>query len=191
MNILYLGPRNENIIEFLKNDCANVVQKETKIEENDLIGIDYIVSYGYRYIIEKSIVDRFYRKAINLHISYLPWNRGADPNLWSFLSDTPKGVTIHYISSGLDNGDIIIQEKIQYDRQDTLKTSYDRLQKCIEKLFYSSWHKIKENKIQCKTQNESKGSYHRSIDKNIYLNLLTDGWNTKVIDILGKAELYE
>lgn len=191
MKILYLGPKNENIIAFLKNDNNTVVQQETKIKANDLIGIDYIVSYGYRYIIEKSIVDRFYQKAINLHISYLPWNRGADPNLWSFFNDTPKGVTIHYISSGLDTGDIIIQDKIEYDKEDTLKTSYDKLQNCIEKLFCSSWHEIKRNKVQCKRQSKYEGSYHRSIDKNIYLNLLTDGWNTKVIDILGKVELYE
>lgn len=191
MNILYLGPENQNIIEFLRNDYNNVVQQEAKIKEIDLIDIDYIVSYGYRYIIENSIVDKFYRKAINLHISYLPWNRGADPNLWSFLNDTPKGVTIHYISSGLDTGDIIIQNEIQYDKEDTLKTSYDKLKNCIEKLFCSSWHNIKENKIQGKKQSGSKGSYHRSIDKNIYLSLLSDGWNTKVVDILGKVELHE
>ena len=33
-------------------------------------------------------------KIINLHISFLPFNRGYYPNLWSHQEGTPSGVTI-------------------------------------------------------------------------------------------------
>ncbi len=29
------------------------------------------------------------KSIINLHISYLPWNKGAYPNVWSFIDETP------------------------------------------------------------------------------------------------------
>ena len=37
-----------------------------------------------------------------MHISYLPFNRGAHPNYWSFKDNSPKGVTIHFIDNGID-----------------------------------------------------------------------------------------
>jgi len=54
---------------------------------------DFIISYGYRHIITPDIIDAMSDKVrgdriINLHISYLPYNRGSDPNLWSWLNDT-------------------------------------------------------------------------------------------------------
>ena len=49
---------------------------------------------------------------INLHISYLPYNKGAHPNFWSWVKNTPKGVSIHLISEKIDAGDIIFQKKL-------------------------------------------------------------------------------
>ena len=38
---------------------------------------DFIISYNYGFIITKDIIDYMDGKIYNLHISYLPWNRGA------------------------------------------------------------------------------------------------------------------
>jgi len=72
-------------------------------------------------------------RAINLHPSLLPWNRGAHSNFWSFLEDTPKGVTIHIIDEGIDTGDILLQKKIKFDQsKETLRSSYGRLQQELQ-----------------------------------------------------------
>ena len=103
---------------------------------------DFIVSYKYRFIISHDIVAYMKRKIVNLHISLLPWNRGADPNLWSFLKDTPKGITIHYIDSGVDTGDILLQKEFDFNlEEDTLKTTYDFLNKEIIRLFKNNYKK--------------------------------------------------
>ncbi len=44
-------------------------------------------------------------------MGYLPFNRGAHPNFWSFMEKTPSGVTMHEINSGIDKGKIIVQKK--------------------------------------------------------------------------------
>lgn len=161
-------------------------EERIQLEDLERAGIEFIVSYKYRYLIRQPILQKYERKAINLHISYLPWNRGADPNLWSFLEDTPKGVTIHYIDSGLDTGDIIAQQMVTFSPQDTLKTSYEHLTATIEDLFVSEWPTIRSGKVEGTVQPVG-GSYHRMADKQAYSHLLADSWETPIERLLGKG----
>jgi methionyl-tRNA formyltransferase len=65
-------------------------------------------------IINEDLVNKLKNPIINLHIGYLPFNRGFHPNLWSFLENTPSGVTIHEIDKGLNTGPIILQKQINF-----------------------------------------------------------------------------
>ena len=191
MNILFLGPDKtpqNAIIKFLINDGANVIRcdENLNVEAFDKNKYEYLISFGYRFIISKEVLSLFKEKAINLHISYLPWNKGTDPNLWSILENTPKGVTIHQMDYDLDTGQILYQKEISFDDNDTLKSSYDKLQTGLVELFKANWDNIKYNKVIPKRQ-KGTGSYHKSSDKNSYLELLTDGWDTKIKDLEGKA----
>jgi methionyl-tRNA formyltransferase len=189
MKILLLGPERVWLKGFLEGFGDQVIQYQDKLDENSSIlnDVDFIISYGYRYIIKPDILQKFKNRAINLHISYLPWNKGADPNLWSFLEDSPKGVTIHYIDSGLDTGDIIVQTEVPYQENDTLRTTYERLTQTIEQLFTEYWPLIREGKVKGIPQPKG-GSYHKLKDKEKYLYLLTDGWDTPVRNLIGKAK---
>ena len=73
-------------------------------------------------------------------MSYLPYNRGAHPNFWSFVNNTVKGVTIHEIDQGIDTGKIILQKSIKFDLKKnpkmTFKQTYNILFKRIRKSFY-------------------------------------------------------
>ena len=148
---------------------------------------DWIVSFGYRHIIHPSVLAQFGSRAINLHISMLPWNRGADPNLWSFLEDTPKGVSIHYLDSGIDTGKILVQREVLPTRQDTLRTSYERLLREIESLFIDTWPAIRSGKKDCRQQDGS-GSFHVLSDRKRFQSYLTEGWETPVKKIVGLAK---
>ena len=184
MKILYLSP-HRRLIEFLEDNGDEVVQSIEPLTDDMLKDIDFIISYGYRRKIAKEVTDRFVGRAINLHISYLPYNRGADPNLWSFLEDTPKGVTIHYLDGNIDTGDIISREEVQFDFEaDTLRTTYTRLSDTIEALFCRTWPEIRAGKVNSLPQL----TYHRIRDKDAYEHLLMRGWDTLIKDILGKAK---
>ena len=191
MNILFLGPDKtpqNAIIKFLINDGANVIRcdENLNVETFDKNKYEYLISFGYRFIISKEVLSLFNEKAINLHISYLPWNKGSDPNLWSILENTIKGVTIHKIDEGLDTGEILFQRKIMFKENDTLKSSYDKLHNKIIELFIENWNKIKMDTA-IPIKQKSTGSYHKSSDKNSYLKLLTNGWETKINDLKGRA----
>jgi len=60
-------------------------------ERKDLSKWDLIISYGYRHIISKHVIATAKRPIINLHIAYLPYNRGAHPSFWAFYDRTPSG----------------------------------------------------------------------------------------------------
>lgn len=190
MNVLLLGPHRPQLMDFIQASGDRVIEFEQAIDSLNhpvLQDIDYIVSYGYRHIIRPEVLDRFFQKAINIHISLLPWNRGADPNLWSFLEDTPKGVTIHYIDRGIDTGDILAQKELFFQENETLRTSYEKLCQAGEALFMEKWPAIAQGRLNAFPQ-QGKGSFHYSKDRKPYEKLLTQGWDTPVVQLIGKAK---
>jgi methionyl-tRNA formyltransferase len=178
MKILLLSPYNKpDIIKFLESFGDDVTQSAERLTEPP--DADFIISYGYRHILKKSILDKLKNEPINLHISYLPWNRGADPNLWSFIDGTPKGVTIHFIDDGIDTGDIIAQRYLVPDRDvDTFRSFYGKLQACIEDLLYKTWGYIRGGRAKRYPQT----TCHTVDDKEPYAPLLELGWDTPIRD---------
>lgn len=182
MKILLLSP-HAHLVEYLMSYGDEVTQTIEPLTDELLQDKEFIISYGYRYILKKPVLDKFKDRAINLHISYLPWNRGADPNLWSFLENTPKGVTIHFLDEGIDTGDIIAQRYMKYDIDDTLRTFYDKLSGCIEDMFMKVWPYIRDGKARRYKQ----GTYHSLKDKEKYQHFLAEGWDTPVKNIIGRG----
>lgn len=141
-----------------------------------------LVSYGYRHIVGVDVLRAFGGRAINLHISFLPWNRGADPNLWSWLEGTPKGVTIHWMTPELDRGEIIAQRHVPLDSCHTLRSSYVSLQVEMANLFREWWPRIERGDLPRRPQRAS-GTYHRSSDKTTHLAALSNGWDTPCAEV--------
>ena len=190
MNILLLGMTPSPLRTIVESADCRVLETDQKISVDFLSAhsVDFAVSYRYRHIITRDIIDYLRSRVVNLHISYLPWNRGADPNLWSFLEDTPKGITIHYIDEGIDTGDIIAQRLVDFDiNHDTLSTSYQKLNQEITRLFVECWSSIRAGACGCKKQ-PGGGSFHRMIDKIPFQHLFEErGWDTPVKELIGQA----
>lgn len=183
--ILFLGPGDSPLYDWLRKK-ENRVLYSTQPVTLDFIeqeNISFLISYGYRHILSREVVNYFDRRAVNLHASYLPWNRGADPNFWSFMDDTPKGVTIHYLDEGLDTGDIIVQEKVEFrQEEDSFSKTYARLQTQIQDLFKQNWQKIKLGRCP-KIQQPRGGSFHLVKDKTALFESLPKGWDSRVDEI--------
>ena len=185
MNILLLSPYPEKIIQPLIQHSDVVVCRHEPIDPGFLAEwkIDRIVSYGYRHILRDPIPALYHHRIINLHISMLPWNRGADPTFWSVYENTPKGVSIHYIDAGIDTGDLLIQKEVPLTNAMTLLDAYLKMKREIEELFAQSWPLLRENKIIPFSQSGT-GSHHRLKDKTPFFNALPQGEKT----FLGELE---
>jgi len=186
MKILFLGYKQNSILDFLQKSDHNITSTDAKLSLEDISTLDpdIIISYGYRHIIKKAVIDQYPNRIINLHISLLPWNRGVSPNLWSFATDTPKGVTVHLLDEGIDTGDILYQEEVSFPEEVTLSESYAILKETIEKLFIKKWPKIEHNDYVPIKQDLSRGSYHNLREsKKLISRLGEQGWDTKAKDV--------
>lgn len=192
MKILLLGSENINFSKKIEKLGDEVISSEKELHHDDKIleWADFILVYSYRFIISEEIIKRFENKIVNMHISYLPWNRGADPNMWSIIDNTPKGVSIHYIDAGIDTGPIILQKIVEISLEDTLRQSYEKLQDSIQKLLLENWKNIKKGTL-VSFQHKEKGTHHFSKDSIKIKENLSDGWDTtgyELIQIYSKIK---
>ncbi len=188
MIVLALGPENPLIRAAIEAEGDCVVAVDSPLHSGDplLDTADCLVSFGYRHLIPAEVLAPFGVRAMNLHVSMLPWNRGADPNLWSFLEQTPKGVSIHVLDPGLDTGPLLLQRAVRMEDADTLRTSYERLKSEIEDLFIQHWSELRAATIAPRPQ-DGLGTVHRVADKERFADLLTQGWDTPVSGLIGAA----
>jgi len=182
-NCLFLGydSKKTSLIKFLKSKKIKVKLYRNKILTYEIAKkYDIIISFGYRKIISKKIISKLSRPIVNLHISYLPYNRGAYSNFWSFVNKTEKGVTIHEIDYGIDTGNIIFRKKVDFktNNKNTFKSTYKVLILEIEKLF-----KKKYKPIFLKTYTPKKQLIKTKL--NLKKNPPeTINWNTRINDFL-------
>lgn len=127
---------------------------------------DIAVSVFFGYILAGDLIDVFPKGVVNVHPSYLPYNRGSYPNVWSILERTPAGVSLHYIDEGIDTGAIIARKKVPVDPVDTGATLYRKLEKSCIQLFVNTWPQIVAGTVTPIAQNRDEGTYHRTADVN-------------------------
>ncbi|MDL0119329.1 formyltransferase family protein [Halobacterium salinarum] len=123
---------------------------------------DFVISCGYPHIVPKKILDIPDEGCLNLHPAYLPYNRGANPNVWSIVEGTPAGVTLHWMDSGIDTGDIIARRTVETGFTDTGRDLHERLEEAQVKLFQEIWPDVVSGNVPEIKQSEEKGTYHRT-----------------------------
>lgn len=181
MRVLLLSPHPERLAPIFETSRDEVVVQTDPLETPP--DADFIVSYGYRHIIPPTVLRHFIRKTVNIHIGYLPWNRGADPNFWSWFDNTPKGVTFHQIDKGVDTGDILLQSGYRWmDNSRTLRSTYDDLHKDVVRLFAVLWPMLRTGNVPSAPQ-KAGSTYHRSSDKDKFFAMLSRGWDTPVCEV--------
>ena len=95
------------------------------ILENDIEKTDYIVLAGYLSILSENFINKWNRKIINIHPSLLPKFGGKGMygmNVHRAVieaKETESGCTIHFVDTGVDTGEIILQIKVPVLSDDT------------------------------------------------------------------------
>lgn len=132
------APENNDFIEFL--DSVKVEFTYTSInncfDEINESGYTHLLSVYYRYIISDSILGVVKNKAMNLHPSLLPDYKGTFSSVWAILNaEKETGVSFHYMTSGVDEGNIILQQKLEIKPWDTAYSLYNKLISLFVKYF--------------------------------------------------------
>src|SRR5713226_4765221 len=81
---------------------------------------ELLVVAAYGQILSKDVLTVPSHGGINVHASLLPKYRGAAPVAWAiYHGETRTGVTIIRMTTGLDAGDMLAQEKLAIGRDET------------------------------------------------------------------------
>lgn len=100
---------------------------------------DILISNGCPYILP--IADLPSRLYINIHPSYLPDLRGADPAIGSILYSRDCGATCHYMDNTVDTGPIIDQVLIPYSHDLDVTTLYQLTFIAEKQVFSTALHR--------------------------------------------------
>lgn len=165
-SIIFLGLNDigKKIYEWLtERDDATVMALITELNQLSLIEQlepDLLISAGFRHIVPDKILSIPDRGAVNVHKSYLPNNRGANPNVWSIIEDAPAGVSIHYMTAKVDAGDIIDRRTVPIYPDDDGRSLYERLEEAQFNQFTEVWPEIRDGTVEATSQDPEAGSYH-------------------------------
>ena len=187
-SILFLTNNQDSLAlaEWLKEAEPDkevyVISNKIDLKMVQALQPEFIVSYNYRHLVPADVLEYMQGKAVNLHVSMLPYNRGSSPNFFSFLDNTPKGVSIHEMTAGLDKGKILCQKELTFDEeQETFASSYAKLQQAIMALFKENWEAIKAGKCEGFLP-EGKGTYHTMKELEAFRAEYPFAWDEKIAE---------
>lgn len=118
----------ENLRLLRKDFPSPEAYQERIIEELKHRNIDYVFLLSFKYIIREPMLKAFPNRIVNIHPSLFP----------SFLSTTTaiqealeygvkvSGITTHIIDDKIDEGTILCQEPIRFEKGETFETVYPK-----------------------------------------------------------------
>lgn len=177
MRILFLTNNwevTEPLYSWLQEQGNDVFVSEDNINRSPYIRADLVVSYCYQHILYREVIEDYNGRCINLHNSYLPYGRGSNPLFWAVKDGGPIGVSIHWMVPEVDAGAVIAQTKMVVHPNSTFREVYEAQHELLQKLFKQYWKTIKD----------TVGSYHTQKDFEREKHVLTNGWDTKIGEVM-------
>lgn len=127
---------------------------------------DIIITCAYGQIIPNALIETPEYSAINVHASLLPKLRGGAPIHHAIIDGYDKtGITIMYMSSKMDAGDIISQKEVPITDTDNVGTLHDKLSSVGTKLLKETLSLIFERTNKRIKQNEEEVTYGYNITR--------------------------
>lgn len=127
---------------------------------------DIIITCAYGQIIPNELIETPKYGAINVHASLLPKLRGGAPIHHAIIDGYKKtGITIMYMSSKMDAGDIISQKETIINEKENVGTLHDKLSKIGTELLKETLPLIFEQKNERIKQNEEEVTFGYNITR--------------------------
>jgi len=145
--------------ELIKNNIEyELLSSKEKLVEYLLNNeFDFLIVNGCQYILPVSKISASgsNKKFINIHPSFLPDLRGADPIHAALLFGRDSGATCHIMNDNIDAGDIISQGKINYSPDYNTDLLYQLTFLAEKQVFVDAYKKeFQVSKPQSKTKHD-------------------------------------
>ena len=105
--------------------------------------IKFICLAGFMKILSKNFIKKVDGKIINIHPSLLPKYKGLNTHSKAIKNkDKYAGCTVHYVTTELDSGKIILQKKVKVTAKDNSASLSKKVLKLEHKLYPAAIMKI-------------------------------------------------
>jgi len=154
-------------------------------------GFDALVCFAYGKIFGPKFLSLFKAGGVNVHPSLLPKYRGATPVPAAILNcDKETGVTVQTLALGMDEGEILAQEKIALDGTETTDSLLDKSAQIAAALLEGLLDKAAQNPgaeiLKKGKPQEGEPSYTKTISKDDALI----NWNDSAVKIAAAVRAY-
>jgi len=108
------------------------VNQNIKSFEKDFTDLkpDFLLAIGWYYMVPQFMLNKLPKGSAGIHASLLPKYRGNAPLVWAMINgEKETGISLFYFEKGVDEGDIIAQEKFSIEETDTIKEILEKTQK--------------------------------------------------------------
>lgn len=148
---------SENLIPVYQPSDANALEFVGMLRE---LRPELILSFTYRQVLSREVLEIPARGAMNLHPSLLPKYRGRCPANWVLINGEEKtGVTLHYMEERVDSGDMVGQREVEISPDDTIRSLYDKLTQASVELLRDTLPKIGTGELERIPQREEEATY--------------------------------
>jgi len=123
---------------FTKQGFENFFELKKVLEAKE---VDFIILAGFLLKIPKKILEHYPDKIINIHPALLPkyGGKGMYGNIVHKAvlenKEVESGITIHFVNSEYDDGEIIFQAKCKVKKNDSVESLVKKVQK-LERDFF-------------------------------------------------------
>ena len=122
---------------------------------------EILFSFYYRNLVRSPILDIPAKGCLNLHGSLLPCYRGRVPINWALINGEKKtGVTLHYMTTRPDDGDIVSQAEIDISEKDTAVTLHEKAAAAAGEMLDEILPSLKADSAPRIPQDHSEASYY-------------------------------
>ncbi len=122
---------------------------------------DVILSVWYRRLLGAELLALPRIAALNLHGSLLPSYRGRAPVNWVLVNGERRtGVTLHHMTSEADAGDVVAQEAMDIEPEDTALTLYTRMVKVGVNLLLEEYPRVLDGTAPRRPQDHARASVY-------------------------------
>jgi len=161
-------------IPILRPDSVNAPDFVAHVR--DTLRPDLIVSVAASQIFKEPLLALPLRGCINIHGALLPRYRGMLPSFWTlFNGEREGGVTVHYMSAGIDDGSIIAQRRFPIYDHDTVETLIGRSKALGAEVLSEVLREIKRGAVATAPNNAAEGTYYSFPTRTDVLNLKARG----------------
>lgn len=132
------------------------------VEQVRELSPDMILVNSYSMLLRDEVLAVPPFGSANIHGALLPQYRGSNPMQWALINnETETGVTMHYMDSNFDTGDIIAQRRVPIFFEDTWLNVRDRIGEATDAMLDEEMPRLLSRTNTRTPQDEKLARHHR------------------------------